>query len=120
MSYMNWILERDEQGVAWLGIDTPGGSANTLSADVLTELDAALGELEQDEPKGLVLYSARESGFIMGADINEFVKIGTEDEAYRLIRLGQGVMDRVEALPCPTVAVIGGFCLGGGLELAMA
>ncbi len=120
MSYTNWIVETDEQGIVWLGIDKPGGSANTLSADVLAELDAALQEVERASPKGLVLYSAKESGFIMGADINEFVKIGSEDEAYRLIRKGQGVMDRMEALACPTVAVIGGFCLGGGLELAMA
>lgn len=120
MTYTNWTLERDENGIAWLGIDKPGGSANTLSADVLTELDAVLQELERDIPKGVVLYSGKESGFIMGADINEFVKIESEDEAYRLIRQGQGVMDRMEALTCPTVAVISGFCLGGGLELAMA
>ena len=120
MDYKNWILETDDDGIAWLGIDKVDASANTLSADVLVELDAALAEIEASPPKGVVLYSEKESTFIMGADINEFTKIDDEEEAYRLIRQGQGVMDRMEALPCPTVSVINGFCLGGGLELSMA
>ena len=120
MTYKNWTLETDADGIAWLCIDKPGGSANTLSAEVLTELDSALAEIEAGRPKGVVLHSGKESSFIMGADINEFVKIQTEDEAYGLIRQGQGVMDRMERLPCPTVSAINGFCLGGGLELSMA
>ena len=120
MSYKNWILETDDQGIAWLGIDKVDATANTLSADVLVELDAALAEIEKTSPKGVVLYSEKAPAFIMGADINEFTKIESEDEAYELIRQGQGVMDRMEGLPCPTIAVINGFCLGGGLELAMA
>ncbi|MEO1244087.1 MAG: 3-hydroxyacyl-CoA dehydrogenase NAD-binding domain-containing protein [Pseudomonadota bacterium] len=120
MNYENWKLDIDEHGIAWLCIDKPASSANTLSASVLGELDQALEALENDLPKGLVLYSGKEQGFIMGADINEFTKIASEEEAYTLIRQGQSVMDRVEALRCPTVAVINGFCLGGGLELAMA
>jgi len=120
MSYENWTLDIDNDGIAWLCIDKAEGSANTLSAEVLLELDQALGELETASPRGVVLYSGKDAGFIMGADINEFVKIETEAEAYELIRQGQGVMDRMERLPCPTVAVISGFCLGGGLELAMA
>ena len=120
MTYKNWTLETDDEGIAWLCINTAKGSANTLSAETLTELDSAMATLESDRPQGLVLYSGKESGFIMGADINEFVKIQTEHEAYGLIRDGQGVMDRMEALPFPTVSVISGFCMGGGLELSMA
>lgn len=120
MSYNNWTLETDDQGIAWLGIDRAGASANTLSAEVLTELDAALAEIEAASPAGVVLHSKKDGTFIMGADINEFTRIQDEEEAYALIRQGQGVMDRMERLSCPTVAVINGFCLGGGLELSMA
>ena len=120
MTYKNWTLDRDDEDIAWLCINTASGSANTLSAETLTELDSVLESLEAENPAGLVLYSGKDTGFIMGADINEFVKIKTEHEAYGLIRDGQGVMDRMEALPFPTVAVINGFCMGGGLELSMA
>jgi len=120
MGYENWRLDTDADGVAWLCIDKPESSANTLSADVLRELNEALEQLEAALPKGLVVYSGKDQGFIMGADIKEFTRIQSEQEAYGLIRQGQSVMDRIEALGCPTVAVINGFCLGGGLELAMA
>jgi len=116
----NWTLESDANEIAWLCIDKAEGSANVLSKAVLQELDGILLYLEQKPPKGLVIYSAKSSGFIMGADINEFTTIETSDEGFRLIRLGQQLLDRIEALPCPSIAVINGFCLGGGFELAMA
>ena len=77
MSYTNWTIERRRKdGIAWLCIDKPGGSADTLSADGADGTRRShLAELEQDLPKGVVLYSGKESGFIMGADINEFVRI---------------------------------------------
>ncbi|MCZ6771156.1 MAG: 3-hydroxyacyl-CoA dehydrogenase NAD-binding domain-containing protein, partial [Proteobacteria bacterium] len=110
----------DQAGVAWLKIDKADGGANVLSGAVLTELNELLEMLESDPPRGVVLYSGKSSGFVMGADINEFTTIENTEQAFTLIRLGQAVMDRLEALPCPTVAVINGFALGGGLELAMA
>lgn len=118
-AYENWRVDTDD-GIAWLCIDKGDGSANVLSGPVLAELDAILERIERDRPNGVVLYSGKENGFVMGADINEFTKIDNADEAYELIRLGQKVLDRLEALPCPSVAVINGFALGGGLELALA
>jgi 3-hydroxyacyl-CoA dehydrogenase / enoyl-CoA hydratase / 3-hydroxybutyryl-CoA epimerase len=115
-----WTLARDGEGIAWLTLDKPGTSANVLSASVLAELDGLLGQLEQASPKGVVVISAKKSGFIAGADIKEFTQLTDEATGYTLTRRGQRVFDRLEALPCPVVAAIHGFALGGGLELALA
>jgi 3-hydroxyacyl-CoA dehydrogenase / enoyl-CoA hydratase / 3-hydroxybutyryl-CoA epimerase len=119
-AWRNWTLAREEDGVAWLVLDKAGASANTLSEEVLAELNDALASLERDLPKGLVLRSAKPSGFIAGADINEFG--GMTDAAAVETRLTQAhaVVDRLDRLPVPTVAVIHGYCLGGGLEIALA
>ena len=116
----HWRQEEDAEGIVWWCIDKADASANVLSGEVLQELDGMLMPLERNPPRGLVLYSGKRSGFVMGADINEFTTIDSADQAFTLIRLGQQVFDRLEALRCPTVAVINGFALGGGFELAMA
>jgi 3-hydroxyacyl-CoA dehydrogenase / enoyl-CoA hydratase / 3-hydroxybutyryl-CoA epimerase len=118
--YRNFRLTRDTDGVAWLLFDRADASANTLSADVLTELDSALAGLESERPTGLIIRSAKVSGFIAGADVNEFR--GATDPHVVETAIGQAhaVIDRLEALKFPTVAVIHGFCLGGGLEVALA
>jgi 3-hydroxyacyl-CoA dehydrogenase / enoyl-CoA hydratase / 3-hydroxybutyryl-CoA epimerase len=115
-----WSLERDADGIAWLSLDKPGTSANVLSSSVLAELDTLLTALEQDLPRALAVTSAKKSGFIAGADIREFTGITDEESGYALIRRGQQVLNRLAALPCASVAVIHGFALGGGLELALA
>jgi 3-hydroxyacyl-CoA dehydrogenase/enoyl-CoA hydratase/3-hydroxybutyryl-CoA epimerase len=70
--WRNFKLARDEDGIAWLALDKPDAGANTLSADVLSELNDVLASLERDPPKGLLLRSAKPAGFIAGADIGEF------------------------------------------------
>jgi len=116
----SWKFEVDVDRVAWLTCDTPGTSTNVLSATVLTELAAALSEIAQLEPRGVVVRSGKRSGFVAGADIKEFVELRSPEDAYALIRSGQQVLDRLENLACPSVAAIHGFALGGGLELALA
>ncbi len=116
----HWSSDIDSDGIAWLCLDKADSSANVLSAPVLGELNEALTAIVDEGAKGLVIYSGKSNGFVMGADIKEFTKIESPDQAYELIRSGQQVIDRVEALPFPSVAVINGFALGGGLELAMA
>ncbi len=115
-----WQLERDASGLARLTLDVPDSSANVLSRAVLVGLEAALAALESDPPRGLVIRSGKRSGFIAGADIREFTKIDDPAVAYESVRAAQRIIDRIEALPCPTVAAIEGFALGGGLELALA
>ncbi|MDB6104715.1 MAG: hypothetical protein JWO52_4714 [Gammaproteobacteria bacterium] len=115
-----WKLERDSDSVAWLTIDKPGTSANVLSSGVLVELDALLEPLARNPPRAVIVISGKKSGFVAGADIKEFTGITNVEEGFRLIHGGQEVLNRLEALPCPTVAAIHGFALGGGLELALA
>ncbi|MCC7200846.1 MAG: enoyl-CoA hydratase/isomerase family protein, partial [Gammaproteobacteria bacterium] len=116
----HWTLEQDADGVVMLGLDKQGSSTNTLGREVMTELNERLAEIERLKPRAVVLYSAKRNGFVAGADISEFTGLSTSATAYELIRSGQQVLDRLEALPCPTVAAIHGFALGGGLELALA
>jgi 3-hydroxyacyl-CoA dehydrogenase/enoyl-CoA hydratase/3-hydroxybutyryl-CoA epimerase len=115
-----WNYLRDEGGLGTLVLDVPERSANTLSSTVLTQLGEQLDRIERDPPRGLVIRSGKRGGFIAGADINEFTTLTSEEQALVMVRRGQMLCDRIEALPCPTVALIQGFALGGGLELALA
>jgi 3-hydroxyacyl-CoA dehydrogenase/enoyl-CoA hydratase/3-hydroxybutyryl-CoA epimerase len=118
--YRHFKLSHDADGIAWLLFDREGASANTLSADVIEELDAVLTALESQRPAGLVIRSAKASGFIAGADVNEFRGATDPQPVEAAIGRAHAVIDRLEALKIPTVAVIHGFCLGGGLEVALA
>jgi 3-hydroxyacyl-CoA dehydrogenase/enoyl-CoA hydratase/3-hydroxybutyryl-CoA epimerase len=118
--YRHFKLTRDSDGIAWLLFDREGASANTLSADVIEELDTVLAALESQRPAGLVIRSAKKSGFIAGADVNEFRGAADPRAVETAIGRAHAVIDRLEALKIPTVAVIHGFCLGGGLEVALA
>ncbi len=118
--YRHFRLTRDDDGIAWLLFDREGASANTLSADVIEELDAVLAALESARPTGIVIRSAKPSGFIAGADVNEFRGAADAKTVEAAIGHAHAVIDRLEALKIPTVAVIHGFCLGGGLEVALA
>src|SRR5690606_789448 len=70
-------------------------------------------------PRALVIRSAKPGGFAAGADIDSFDRISGES-AVRLLEQGHAVLDRLEALPCPTIAVIHGAALGAGFEIALA
>ncbi len=118
--YRHFKLTSDGDGIAWLLFDREGASANTLSADVMEEFDSVLAALESQRPTGLVIRSAKKSGFIAGADVNEFRGAVDPQPVETAIGRAHAVIDRLEALKIPTVAVIHGFCLGGGLEVALA
>ena len=117
--YKHWHLETDNDNIAWLHIDKADASANALGREMMDELDSILSELETERPKGLVILSDKPSGFIAGADINEFTTVENVEQARELICRGQGVINHIERLRFPTIALIHGFCLGGGLELAL-
>ncbi len=117
---MHWQLTTDTDGVAWLTLDMQGASTNVLAEDVLEQFVVQLGQLERSPPRGLAIRSAKANGFIAGADVRAFTPMASHELALALIQRGQRAFDRLAALPFPTLALIHGFCLGGGLELALA
>jgi len=118
--FAHWRMRADADGIVWLLFDKKDASANTLSAEVLAEFDAILQTLESNPPRGVVIRSAKPSGFIAGADITQFRGVKDVIQIETPITRGHAVLDRLDRLPTVTVAVIHGYCLGGGLELALA
>jgi len=110
----------DEDNIAWLHFDKQGSGTNVLSASILEAFYEELLQLAERAPRGLVILSDKKNGFIAGADVSEFSRLENHDQAISAIQRGQAVFDRLAALPFPSVAMIHGFCLGGGLEMALA
>lgn len=120
MSTPNWTLSRDAAGVTWLTLDVPGASTNVLTRAVLAELGERLDQLLAAPPRGLIIRSGKAAGFIAGADIDEFEALPDAAAARALVQRGWDLYNRVAALPFPTLALIRGHCMGGGVELALA
>jgi len=116
----HWTIEREADGFAWLTLDKVGATANTLSGEVLAELNDALDLLDGDAPKALVIRSGKANGFIAGADVDEFAAVTDEASALAIVRRGWDTFERLARVRYPTLALVKGFCLGGGLELALA
>ncbi len=119
-SYKHWRLETDNQSISWLYADRSDETTNSLSQEMLAELESIISELEGGNAKGLVILSGKSNGFIAGADIKILESAKTKEEAAEFIRYGQNIFDRIEKLRFPTVCLIKGFCMGGGYELALA
>ena len=115
-----WRAARDEQGVLWLALDVAGSGANTISREVLEGLDRQLDTIAQDPPKGVVIRSAKTGGFAAGANISMFRDVDDAEDVAEMLTRGHAVLDRFEALTCPTVCVVHGAALGGGFEIALA
>lgn len=118
--FTHWTLNREADGLAWLTLDRQGAGANALSAEVMAELGSMLDQLERQPPAGLIIRSGKEAGFIAGADIEEFSGLDTPEKGRALVARGWELFNRLAAVRFPTLALIRGHCLGGGLELALA
>ncbi|MSP33345.1 MAG: fatty-acid oxidation protein subunit alpha [Rickettsiales bacterium] len=111
----------DRSGVANLVFDLLNEKVNKLSESVLLELEKALNVIEGNKAiRILLITSDKKDIFIAGADINEIKGITDQKDAYAKVSRGQNVIGRIAELKIPTIAVINGACLGGGLELALA
>ncbi|WP_203323297.1 3-hydroxyacyl-CoA dehydrogenase NAD-binding domain-containing protein [Pseudoxanthomonas beigongshangi] len=120
LRFSHWQTELRSDGIVVLSFDRQGASVNAFSQDALIELSDLLERLAIDPPKGLVLRSAKSSGFIAGADLKEFQEFDRRGTVNDAIRRGQTVFQKLAELPCPTVSAIHGFCMGGGTEISLA
>jgi len=123
-SLKDWRFSIDEQQIAWAIFDREGESQNALGRRPLEELMAIVEAVEAGARDrtiaGLAILSGKEKGFIVGADVREFEQFTTEAQVIEAISPVLAMLDRIEKMPVPVVCGIHGFCLGGGLELALA
>lgn len=117
-----WKLNINDAGIATLFFDVPNEKVNILSLDVLKQLETILDNLKENKDvKALVIRSGKADTFIAGANLHEF-ESGFKDPAFaeKALRTGHATFKKLAALPFPTIALIHGICVGGGLELALA
>ena len=120
VSYLHWKLKQ-EKNMLWLYFDKKDSSTNNIDQSVLTELMAIIREIAKNKSiQGLIITSDKTTGFIVGADIQIISQLKTKKEILAFTRQGQSVFEELANLKIPTVALINGLCLGGGLELALA
>jgi 3-hydroxyacyl-CoA dehydrogenase/enoyl-CoA hydratase/3-hydroxybutyryl-CoA epimerase/3-hydroxyacyl-CoA dehydrogenase/enoyl-CoA hydratase/3-hydroxybutyryl-CoA epimerase/enoyl-CoA isomerase len=115
-------LDFVQPGIARVTFDTPNSRANTLNQGVQSEFEAVLTQLEQTANlQGVIFCSNKPGMFIAGADLKELASVtpGAVDARSLTLR-GLKFIARFEKLPCPTVALVDGACMGGGTELALA
>ena len=118
--FKHWRITHDRDNILYARLDRAGERVNALSRDVLEEFEQLISLAERETPRGLVLMSGKNTGFVFGADVREFDGFTSADDVTREINRVHEVFNRLEKLDCITVAAIEGYCLGGGLEMSLA
>ncbi|MGD2052973.1 MAG: enoyl-CoA hydratase-related protein, partial [Gammaproteobacteria bacterium] len=118
--YKHWKLEYDDHNIAWLHLDMADSKVNLLAGVVLDELRSICDELANYRPQGAIILSDKQGSFIFGADIKEFLDLDDIEQSQPFLDRGHEVMNKLAALPFPTVSMVNGMCLGGGTELSLA
>lgn len=120
----NWSFEVDFEQIGWAVFDCKNQSMNTLGERSIRELEVITSEVERlalkSEIRGLIFISGKSTNFIAGADIKEFEQLDSEEKVLELTSEVTKLFKRIESLRVPVIAAIHGFCLGGGLEMAMS
>lgn len=115
---MTTVNYSNEQGIATLTI-MRGKQLNALNSDVLSDLSSGLDQAEKDGARVVLLRGEGEKSFVAGADIKQMAELDA-DSAAKFCKIGQDLTRKIEGLSAVTIAVVQGFALGGGCELAMA
>jgi 3-hydroxyacyl-CoA dehydrogenase/enoyl-CoA hydratase/3-hydroxybutyryl-CoA epimerase len=111
----------DPRGVLTAALDVAGMPYNVFNEAVVAELESLVTQLESEPAVRMAVFtSGKDSGFLAGGDVREISSIRVPWTAEQVVLVGQQLFDRVEGLPMPTLAVIHGPCLGGGLEFALS
>jgi len=118
--YKHWSVSLDEDNILWLLFNRLDANVNSFNTETLAELEQIIDSINNTYPVALIIRSAKKTGFIVGADISQFTTFTSALEATQFIQHGQAVFYKLEQLPFTKIALIEGFCLGGGLELALA
>lgn len=117
----NFDVHRDSRGVLTAILNVPDQPVNIFNESVLHDLDELIRGVEGDETVCAVVFrSGKDNGFLAGADLHAIQSLKSPEEAEQICRAGQDLFRRLETLSAPTVAVINGVCLGGGLEFVLA
>jgi len=120
LRFNHWKTSESDDGVVVLTLDRANSSVNAISRAVLDEFELIVERLAIEKPAGVIIHSAKPSGFAVGADIKAFVEYARHDTVLENIEHGQRVFEALARLPCPTVAAVHGACMGGGTELILA
>ena len=117
----NFDVHRDFHGMMTAILNVPDQPVNIFNESVMHDLDELIRAVEHDDSvRALVFRSGKDSGFLAGADLKIIGSLTTPESAQEICWAGQELLRRLEDLHVPTVAVISGVCLGGGLEFALA
>ena len=120
LRFNHWKINQDDDHIITLCLDRTGSNVNAISREVLDELSQIIERLSIEKPSGVIIHSAKASGFSVGADIRQFASFAEQGTTLENIRYGQRVYESLARLSCPTVAAVHGTCMGGGMELMLA
>jgi enoyl-CoA hydratase/carnithine racemase len=113
--FINFTID---ERVATVTISNP--PANVLTTPLMTELDKVMDELAANDDVKVAVLTGSGTLFVAGADIKEIASISSSQHGEELAKSGQAVFNKIEQMKKPVIAAITGFCLGGGMELAMS